>query len=75
MSNQVNTKVSKQPSKAASRKQEKANYWRTVHFCRKAIKDEKDSFQRSITVSTLKTTECADSFSAIVDSRRGIIIK
>ena len=65
----------KRLSKAATKKQERSQYWRSVKLSRDAIEEERNIFRQKVVVVTSKNTELAESFSAIIDSRRGIIIK
>lgn len=65
----------KKLSKSAYKKRETSKYWRNIKIARDALEEERDLFQRQVVVLTLKTTDSAESFSAIIDSRRGIVIK
>lgn len=65
----------KKLSKSACKKRENSKYWRKIQVTRDTLKEERDLFQQQVVVLTLKTTDSAESFSAIIDSRRGIVIK
>lgn len=65
----------KKISKSACKKRENSRYWRNIQVTRDTLKEERDLFQQQVVVLTLTTTDSAESFSAIIDSRRGIVIK
>ena len=67
--------LSNKTSKAMAKKRQKSEYWRNIHECREALEAAKNSFQQEIVVTTIKTADSAESFFAIIDSRRGIVIK
>ena len=75
MSITINSAPTKRLSKAANKKREKAQYWRNIKICNDALEEDRELFLQAVVAVTLKTTDTAESFSAIIDSRRGIVIK
>lgn len=74
MSNTVTPARPKQKSRSMRLKSQKSVEWRNIQQYREDIERERELFVQKITV-IVEPSDHSHSFSAIVDSRRGIRIK
>ena len=74
MSNTVTSARPKQKSRSMRLKSQKSVEWRNIQQYREDIERERELFVQKITV-IVEPSDNNHSFSAIVDSRRGIRIK
>ena len=65
----------KKQSKAVQRKEEKSFYWRNQQECSWEMENARKEFAKNVEVLSHSTTSKLKSYSAIIDSRRGIIVK
>mgnify|MGYP003303789606 CR=1 FL=1 len=60
---------------SANKKRERSQFWRNQRACAIALENEKKQFLEQLVVVKLDNTESAFSFSAIIDTSGGIVIK
>ena len=75
MSNTLTTARPKRESKSMQLKAQRSARWRGVRQYNSEIEQERVLFAQRITVSVVAPTDRNEAYSAIIDSRRGIVIK
>ena len=75
MSNTSTTARPKRKSKSMRLKAQRSAYWRWAQQCNSEMERERVLFAQRITISVVAPSDRKESYSAIVDSRRGIVIK
>ena len=75
MSNSLTTPRKKRESKSMRLKVQRSARWRGIRQCISEIEQERVLFEQRITISIIDPTDRKESYSAIIDSRRGIVIK
>lgn len=65
----------KKISQTMRKKEERACYWRNQEQCSNAMACVREEFSKRVNVYSLTSTISVESYSAIIDSRRGIVVK
>lgn len=62
-------------SKSAQKKIDASCYWRDQYNCTQEINNAREAFSQRVGVLSLESTITAHSYSAIIDSKRCIVVK
>lgn len=62
-------------SKSAQKKIDTSCYWRNQHNCSLEIDYAREEFSKKVGVLSLESTSTSNSYSAIIDTKRCIVVK